>query len=178
MPNWCYNYVIITLPTADLYNKLLESVENKNLFSTFVPLGTEIDDDGNEVWDYDTACVKWGTKWEANEIEVCNNDYDTLTVNLSFDTAWSPPFYVYDTMFEEKNIFTTAYYYESGQEFFGKYQPSDVNKIDDHYGYPSDKEELENLKKMISSDIYDFMECEFEGLLERWEEEENDDNQT
>ena len=38
---------------------------------------------------YDWRCNNWGTKWPACEVEITQDDEDFL--EITFDTAWSPP---------------------------------------------------------------------------------------
>jgi hypothetical protein len=94
---------------------------------------------------------------------------------VSFDSAWSPPLNIYETMKKEYNVNVTAYYYENCMDFFGKYEINNLHKVEDSYNYPTIKEELEELKKIICSDLNDLMECEWERLEEMWEEEENNE---
>ena len=173
MPNWCYNTVVLECPDAELYNKLLESMQNSSWFSTFSPVTTTLDDEGNECWDTSEAIEKWGTKWEANELEVIHNDIETFTIQVSFDSAWSPPLAMYETMKKNYKTNVTAYYCESCMDFFGKYELNNLREVDDSFSYPSNKQELEELKKNICPELNDFMECEWERLEEMWEDEEN-----
>jgi len=39
---------------------------------------------------YDAHCEKWGTKWDANEVDLSYDENDT-EASYSFDTAWGPP---------------------------------------------------------------------------------------
>ena len=174
MPNWCYNTVTLECPDEILYDKLLESMKNNKWFSTFAPLTSNtIDDENNECWDTSEALEKWGTKWEANELEVVHCDVETFIIQISFDSAWSPPTIIYNTMKKDYDINVTAYYYESGMDYFGKYEINNLGEVDDNYNYPSNKKELEELKKNVSPELNDLMECEWERLEEMWEEEEN-----
>ena len=175
MPNWCYNSVVLECPDAVIYNKLLESMQNNRWFSTFSPITTTLDDEGNECWDTSEAIGKWGTKWEANELEVVHSDIETLNVQVSFDSAWSPPLTMYEKMKKEYNINVTAYYYENCMDFFGKFELNNLCEVDDSYSYPSNKQHLEELKKKICPELNDLMECEWERLEEMWEDEENNE---
>lgn len=175
MPNWCYNSVYFTCPDTDTYKKLVDSLESKKLFSTFSPIEVTLDDSGNEIWDSLEASTTWGTKWEAQEIEIVDADDDKREVHVLFETAWAPPLSVYNTMYESHRISTTAFYYENGQEFFGNYEIGDLYKIDDSYEYPSNKEELIKLRPKIAMDLDDVMSCEWERLEEIWEEEQEEE---
>ena len=118
MPNWCNNYANITCPTKELYNKLIDAINNDKWFETFAPL--QINDPTNESgWDYLIAVNTWGTKWSATNIEINNTDDVNLIIELYFDTAWSPPIGVYKIMNTVFDISTTAYYSVDGCSFFG-----------------------------------------------------------
>ncbi|TPL94757.1 hypothetical protein [Mesorhizobium sp. B2-3-10] len=43
---------------------------------------------GHSNW-YDWHCEKWGTKWDACELQV--NEADEDSIDVYFETAWSPP---------------------------------------------------------------------------------------
>ena len=194
MPNWCYNCATLKCPTLDTYKKVVDAIQKNLLFSTFVPLSShnECDDDNNECDDdnneghnddnniegddwIDLAYKKWGTKWEAQDIELTYLNEETLEIHAFFDSAWSPPLAFYTTLHKNQNIDITAHYHESGMEFFGKFEYTDTSKIDESYSYPSDMEELEELKDVIDDDMWCFMSCEWENLQELWEEEEEED---
>lgn len=176
MPNWCYNCVTLTCPTIDTYVKLVDAIQKNSLFSTFVPLTSDNDDDDDEI-EIDVAYTKWGTKWEAQDIELTYSNEETLEIHAFFDSAWSPPLAFYTTLHKNQNIDITAHYHESGMEFFGKFERTDTSTIDECYRYPSDMEELEELKGVIDDDMWCFMSCEWENLQELWEEEENADQE-
>ena len=48
---------------------------------------------------YDWRCANWGTKWDACEPHIDNNDINFFSV--SFDTAWSPPIDWIDNIMED-----------------------------------------------------------------------------
>jgi len=175
MPNWCYNSVYFTCPDTDTCKKLVESLESKKLFSTFSPLTITLDGSGNETWNVIEAYEKWGTKWEACEIEIIDIDDDKMEIHVLFETAWAPPLSVYNTMYQSHRISTSAFYYENGQEFFGNYEVGKLYMINNSYEYPSNKEELNKLRPKIGMDLDDVMSCEWERLEEIWEEEQEND---
>ena len=46
-------------------------------------------DSGEEFDWYTWNCDNWGTKWDRCDLEIIDNDEDTIC--LSFETAWCPP---------------------------------------------------------------------------------------
>jgi hypothetical protein len=160
MPNWCYNSASITCPSKDIYDKLLLSMKHNTWFQTFAMLDDNESIQINEIWN---------TKGIPRNIEIIENDNDTFTIEVSFETAWSPPIGVYKIMKDKHKIYTTAYYEELGCEFFGRCFFSEEDDVDDIYELPSDLEELEELRKIIGPDLDDYMSSTWEELQEQWE---------
>jgi hypothetical protein len=175
MPNWCYNFATVVCPSRDVYNKLLKSILENNWFETFAPLGLENEPENN--WDYNKAIVIWKTKWDANDVEILNQYEDDLVLEVSFETAWSPPTGVYDIMNKTFGIDTTAFYSEEGCDFFGKCIYSKEIETDETYEFPSNKKELQELREVIDAELDDFMSSTWEELVERWDEEGDDDDE-
>lgn len=75
---------------------------------------------GYSTW-YDRNIAEWGTKWDVGgdncKVTV---ESDPRIVNMSFDSAWSPPIEAYRAL-TEQGFNITAYYYEPGMGFCGKY---------------------------------------------------------
>jgi hypothetical protein len=174
MPNWCYNSATLTSPSKDLYDKLLEAIKNDTWFQTFAPLETV--DDSEDGWNYESAVAIWNTKWPPQDLEIALEDEESLTIELSFDTAWSPPTGVYSRMNKNFSIETTSYYYELGCEFFGRCMYAAEGEMDEIFDMPSNKEELLELQKQIGSELNDFMSSTWECLEEQWEQEDVDED--
>jgi hypothetical protein len=174
MPNWCNNYATITCPTKEIYDKLNDAISADKWFEIFAPL--QYDNVSNEDgWDNHAAINSWGTKWGPCNIEVNNNDHENYTVDVVFDTAWSPPIGVYRTMNEKFDINTNAFYEECGCDFFGRFCVSKEEEIDDVFDMPSDLAELTELRKIIGSELDDYMLFTWEQLQEEWGEEEEEE---
>jgi hypothetical protein len=175
MPNWCNNYATITCPTKDIYNDLIYSIVHEKWFETFAPL--QIDDVTNESgWDAHIAIDMWGTKWTPSNIEI-NNSYDeTYTLEVSFDTAWSPPIGVYKIMNKKFDININAFYQEYGCDFFGRFCISKEEEIDDVFDMPTDLAELTELRKVIGSELDDYMSFTWEHLQEDWNNEDDSED--
>ena len=112
MPNHCYNTVAITSTAEDIEKikgKLKSDISHFD-FNTLVPMPPEIADtammgtNGEEFyysqkewhdscWWYDFACLHWGTKWNAYDIEykqfVTPNKQTKII--YKFTTAWAEP---------------------------------------------------------------------------------------
>jgi hypothetical protein len=52
---------------------------------------------GFTTW-YEFCNAQWGTKWDLCDVVV--NRIDDNTINIAFDTAWSPPFGAFEKMIE------------------------------------------------------------------------------
>ena len=71
---------------------------------------------GYDNW-YDWCCDEWGTKWNCGEIDF-EDDGDHLMFN--FDTAWCPPYGVYNKLVEVFPDLSISWFYrEEGQQFAG-----------------------------------------------------------
>ena len=175
MPNWCYNFATITCPSKEIYDKLFNAIVQNVWFETFAPLGldTEVYENG---WEYNKALEIWKTKWGATDVEILNKYDDVLQLELSFETAWSPPTGVYSIMNKKYNIDVTAFYDEEGCDFFGRCIYSKEQEFDESYEFPTNKEDLEELRKVIGSELYDYMHSTWERLEEEWDEEDCDDD--
>jgi hypothetical protein len=173
MPNWCNNYATFICPTKDVYTDLIYSIVHEKWFETFAPL--QIDDVTNESgWDAHIAIDMWGTKWTPSNIEI-NNSYDeTYTLEVSFDTAWSPPIGVYKIMNKKFDININAFYEEYGCNFFGRFYLSKEEEIDDVFDMPTDLAELTELRKVIGSELDDYMSFTWEQLQEEWNHDDED----
>jgi hypothetical protein len=75
---------------------------------------------------YDFCVNRWGTKWEVDTKG--SVDFDGQTVEVSFESAWSPPCGVYEALVEQ-GYDVVAYYYEPGMGYLGKWD----NGIDESY---------------------------------------------
>ena len=118
MPNWCYNRVSVYSENTKDMDELFDIFNNENPFNALIPspvwsetpnedgelpvLEEHKDADGkvlftthkfpksgktDDRW-YDWQIQNWGTKWEPTDltVEQCEQE-----VELTFNTAWSPP---------------------------------------------------------------------------------------
>jgi len=92
MPNWCNNYLRVDGPVEDV-TRFREEVKSKDSegnetclsFEKHVPM-----EGPDEDW-YNEHCDKWGTKWDACEPEIINDEPEKGYLSYSFQTAWAPP---------------------------------------------------------------------------------------
>lgn len=141
MPNWCNNIVTLKHKDPALIKRIAEEGE-KGLFNLFVPMpeqlrNTEkstatpdevyqknIEQFGYASW-YEWAHDNWGTKWDACDVNITEQSENSI--DLCFDTAWSPPIPFFEAMYEQ-GFEVEAYYSEPGMCFCGTYQDGS-----DHY---------------------------------------------
>ena len=73
---------------------------------------------------YSWRTNNWGTKWEVT-VEHWNrqeNNDGTVTFEFNFDSAWSPPVGVYDTVSQRDDWSVFATYIEGGMDFMGYFE--------------------------------------------------------
>tara|TARA_B100001057_G_scaffold478355_1_gene548680 strand:+ start:410 stop:1057 length:648 start_codon:yes stop_codon:yes gene_type:complete len=151
MPNWCLNTVEF-IGSPSKIEKIRKAVEEDDgLFQSLIPMPTELKDTvsgsesaksdwqkenagrlymkhGADNW-YDWNVNNWGTKWDASEICIDDisidfKDPSSSSIQVSFQTAWSPPTRFYDALLEKMNekrnhFSINATYYEPGVNFMG-----------------------------------------------------------
>lgn len=137
MPNWCANDLTITTKTPKQFVKLIQGITNNNDqpldFNRVIPVPQELMDSsapnktnpqeminkyGFADW-YDFRVAKWGTKWNASDVEM--SLVSPTEVTFSFNTAWSPPIPIIEAI-ARKYPFAeiTLSYYEEGMGFAGE----------------------------------------------------------
>ena len=149
MPNWCRNRVTVFGKEEDIskiseifsdkksiFNRIIQSPDWKRLPNEkgeFPKLRQELNKDGSvfyETYDfpdgknddrwYHWNIQNWGTKWDitADSVEIELEDSEMLEV--SFDTAWSPPEPICKRLREMFPDSSFSWFYdEPGMEFAG-----------------------------------------------------------
>ena len=79
---------------------------------------------------YEWCINNWGTKWDVEDQDA--NRVDANNLETSFDSAWAPPCTAYERLCE-LGFEITAYYYEPGMGFVGKWSGDPVDYTDDYY---------------------------------------------
>jgi|LauGreStaDraftv2_3_1035109.scaffolds.fasta_scaffold10913_3 hypothetical protein len=178
MPNWCFNLAKFTFPDKETYNKFILAVRDESLFATFAPL--ELDSD--QTWSIEKAVEKWGTKWEPSEWQnveptpfIEDSEY---FLSATFDTAWAPPIGFYECLMKEHNIHVDAAFHEGGEEVFGKCVYNETISKNTYFNYPRSESQLFRVRQDIgiNGELDSFMSCEWDRLLEIWEEKSDQDS--
>lgn len=189
MPNYCDNVVTFSHQDPEMIRRVVAGYTGEGLMKEFHPIPDKLintmagsyglDDPrqaeleaqeesnilefGYKNW-YDWAVDNWGTKWDVSadgngEPSVSE---DGLSVQFSFNSAWSPPVAFYERM-EDLGFTVDAFYYEPGMGFCGRY----TNGVDDYYELRGSADEVE---KQIPGEIDEMF-----AIVERmadWEAEE------
>ena len=67
--------------------------------------------------------------WSYREAVSANFSFTETTISAGFDTAWSPPIELYETL-EEQGFVVDATYYEPGLQLTGIYRDGWDNSVD------------------------------------------------
>ena len=145
MPNWCNNQVTIH-GTKEQILELVGAYERGGVIEHYLPTPREPDDptkllgedkpfnpdeDTTKSWYY-WRIANWGTKWDFGKTEYTADeqclwsvgtepeDEGYGSVNLLFDTAWSPPIGWYEAL-NALDMIVEAYYFEPGVGFCGQW---------------------------------------------------------
>ena len=148
MPNWCHNRVT-AYGNEDKIEEVKKIFESKTPFNDIFPqpdwkttpnengelpkLEQHKGKDGEIIFEtynfpdgknddrwYDWRLQHWDTKWEPDMLGIEVQDYDTL--EISFNTAWSPPEGVIEKLREKFPELTfQCFYDEPGCEIAGYY---------------------------------------------------------
>jgi len=105
---------------------IYDAFNNERLCQTFLPV---LDQDLQDCID------KWGCKWDvgASTGGATISDNGNI-IDLSFDSAWTPPIAFYDELVR-LGCSVSASYFEPGCCFVGEY----INGEDDCYSYSPDQ---------------------------------------
>jgi hypothetical protein len=107
MPNFCTNTVIFSHNDPEKVAELAKVIkENGDIFQYLRPMPENEKDN----W-YDWCKTNWGTKWDARELELCDEQEQWLS--CTFETAWSPPIALYNYL-QEQGWSIEATYVEEG----------------------------------------------------------------
>lgn len=190
MPNWCNNNATISHTDPEKIEALAEAIRNDKFFDHVVPVPKALTEtvaghcgDGYEQelnqfkielnkkyfgasdW-YDFCVNRWGTKWEASLYDGSAVVVENNTIQVGFDTPWSPPIGIYEALMEQ-GFTVQAQYYEPGMGFVGEWNDG----CDDYY-------EIGGLKSdEIRDTIGEFLDDNF-GISEsmaEWEAENMDE---
>jgi hypothetical protein len=99
MPNNCQNTITIGA-TEEIINML---TDNEFLFDKLRPL---------ENHENHTCVEFWGTKWERTEYEMLKKGPTGLEIR--FNTAWNPPYELFNYLIQKHNIWIKCMWSEEG----------------------------------------------------------------
>lgn len=185
MPNWCNNHATLTHSDSTLIDKIEQA---EGVLQALIPCPEELNDGelttsyGDEAkqkvvdakkaamiakygfasW-YDWNIANWGTKWDL--CEVTKTRIDANTIQLSFDTAWSPPVEAYETL-TGLEFGVKAFYHEPGMCFAGIYEDG----IDECYQDWGDSQGARDTLPKELDEMFAISEQQ-----EEWEREEKEE---
>lgn len=182
MPNWCTNTLTLTHKDPSMIKRVEDAIGRQELLNEFVPVpedlkitaGTMTADEavqaklneekyGYSNW-YDYCINEWGTKWDVDAEVLMATDN---SIDLSFDSAWSPPIGWYEKV-TELGFDVDAYYYEPGAAYCGHWYDGN----DDMWEIPSTSEETRESIPQDIDDMFGISESQYE-----WEQENREDLQ-
>ncbi len=137
MPNWCENDVSISGNKSDMEDFLATYCEEdpnqkdsyRFLYEKISPMGN-FEEDETGFSTIEAQRDAWGCKWEMTEYALATsteefNDNEWIHLDGSYDTAWNPPYVIYDKIIErikehDWNIdFNEWFYKEPGMQIAG-----------------------------------------------------------
>jgi hypothetical protein len=184
MPNWCNNSITLKHEDPAMIDRVLKGQEG--LLMEFLPTPKELTETvagftgedkreaheaqqqaniekyGYKDW-YDWNIANWGTKWDVSADSIEREDANT--VSLSFESAWAPPTGAYEKLME-LGFKITAYYYEPGMCFVGKWEDG----CDDYFEYGD--ETSATVREAIGEELDDYF-----GISESMREYEEEDQE-
>jgi hypothetical protein len=127
MPNWCENEVTVVAKIYKVNDVIVEPYSKDQIkefkeyvtvgkyefsFDAIIPMPENVKD--TNWW----SIENWGTKWDADDVQVVDEDEDSIT--YSFDTAWSPPEPICEALRDKfPDLHISWFYRESGMEIAG-----------------------------------------------------------
>ena len=156
MPNWCNNTVTLRHDDVSKIEMIMEECKKEEETELFQMLRKRPDDQDDN-W-YDWNVTNWGTKWDVRP-----EYYDRIddnTIQLGFDTAWSPPLALYEYLTSE-GYFVKAKFHESGMCFVGDYVDGDT----DTFEYDKYLDSLQKLRDYIPEDLFEYANLEDQHIF-------------
>lgn len=176
MPNWCNNNLTLRHSDSKMIDRAYSAIDKGQFLNEFIPVPQALRDTiagyppesereaheaqqrdnlanhGYKDW-YEFCLAEWGTKWDVGGDDARIRRVDANTIEVSFESAWSPPVDAYAKLiamgFEIK-----AYYDESGMAFCGKWEGSGAEVIvDDYFEYGD--ESAETVRMVIGAELDD-----------------------
>ena len=190
MPNWCANGITVRGKDKEQVKRLVEAFDQGKFCNAVIPVPEELMNPETTTWGhgedeakrqalreqltekygfqswYDFCVARWGTKWDVGGDTHAQLHDDELGFDASFESAWAPPVGVYEALVDQ-GFEVTAYYYEPGMQFVGKWEDGD----DEYYEYGGATSDT--IREVIGSELDDYFGISEE--LAQWEEENEQD---
>lgn len=161
MPNWCNNTLDVCGEEESIQkfyneNRIEEDNDEKELQKTDLSFRNSVPFSKGE-WDYNEAVQIWGTKWDANEVDVDIGD-EQLTYH--FQTAWGPPKEWLEKVAKKYPELTFELFYEEpGMDFLGRVEYEDgelTGEMEDEYtSYHMRENGLYKVCRVIIQKLFD-----------------------
>ena len=148
MPNWTNNEVTLRHKDPAMIERAVKAYQEGKFLNEFIPMPQELLEGTGDGW-YGWAVSNWGTKWDVGGRNEFIEQPDANTIELRFDSAWSPPIEAYNQLVE-MGFEIEAFYNEFGMAFAGSYTGAGEEVYDDcieYGGWSADtiREELPDL---------------------------------
>ena len=190
MPNWCNNTVSVAHQDPEKLRALVDAINEGKFCHHVIPTPTELTETvagfmgedkreaheaqqkanlekyGHTDW-YSFQTSNWGTKWDVDPYDKV--EFDPQGVTFGFDSAWSPPMGVYEELVNQ-GFSVTAYYYEPGMAFVGKFEDG----CDDCFDIGG--ETSSTIRDVIGEELDDMFDIS--NSMAEYEEQEKDEVQT
>jgi hypothetical protein len=180
MPNW-YSGNVSIIGDITPFRKWAEKNKNENLdytnfAQTFVPLSSG-------EWNYNCACKEWGTKWDLTNININSGEnIDDQVFSFCFDSAWSPPIYLWKQLEKRYNVEVEEYGYEEQQLGFHKYHKGrniwverEDEWFEDNFDFTPSEKAITN-KDIYEEELRDHKYDNWYDALDDWQEVVKDDD--
>ena len=158
MPNWCNNTLTLTHEDSAQIDRAIAAFQEGKLCQEFHPMQPTLLED--ESW-YNWRVENWGTKWDVGGEGFEAERINETTVQLIFDSAWSPPIEFYQHIEENCGFAVNATWFEPGMAFAGEFYDGETLNYNWHT--------LEEAKEVIPEHIED--QYGIIADMESWEEE-------
>lgn len=129
MPNWCTNVVSIDCKNESVLKTIAKFYKEGTLLTSLLTDSEETDPKLKTLWRF----KNWGTcldikPLETNETKIYKFEagVDLWTLDLNFDSAWTPPLNLYSHLSKTDGITLKGYFYETVKGYCGKF----INGID------------------------------------------------
>lgn len=159
MPNWCNGNFTVSHEDPNMITKFVAAFSEGKLFETFIPFPGE--------WDYGWCSENWGTKWDANCIDI-SEEADGLSAYGFMETAWGPPIAAFEAL-EELGFKIDCTYHEPGLAFAGRYCDGEDNCYEYDFSHPDWRDGIDD------EDVAEMLDEEYDMWLESQDEPEEED---